>query len=394
MPDKRRAKRLGILTSGGDCPGLNAAIRGVAKAAIGAYGMEVLGLMDGFTGLVENRVMPLTDRELVGLLTLGGTMLGPSRDKPHRMPAADGTLVDMTGAAVETYRRLGLDCLVCIGGGGTAKNALHLMKAGLNVITLPKTIDNDVAETDTTFGHDSAMSIATEAIDRLHTTASSHQRIILVDIMGHNAGWLALGASLAGGADVCLIPEIPYCFSHIVAALEERRTKGRRFSLVSVAEGARPVGSGPADEPAQAEEPPAKARARGKARQKDAEDDPGAAPPPVTAQDCGDLPATTANSMLLAAELGRAVGLETRVTTLGHIQRGGIPSATDRLLATQLGVAAARLISEGTFGVMVAVKAGCMVPVPLEKVAGVKRTIPLDSPMIQTARLIGLCLGD
>ncbi|HEY3281672.1 MAG TPA: ATP-dependent 6-phosphofructokinase [Armatimonadota bacterium] len=364
MAQPSKPKTVGILTSGGDCPGLNAAIRGIAKTVMGTYGMSVVGILDGFTGLVENRVIHITDQELIGLLTLGGTILGTSRNKPNKMPLPDGTVHDMTGAAVENYRRLGLDCLACIGGGGTAKNALLLKKAGLNVITLPKTIDNDVAETDTSFGYDSAMSIATEALDRLHTTASSHQRIILVDIMGHNAGWLALGASLAGGADVCLIPEIPFHKDRVVRALESRRVKGRRFSLVAVAEGALPA------EDAKKEEPK---KEKGK---------PAPRIPPVV------------NSLVLADELGKALGMETRVTTLGHVQRGGTPTPTDRLLATQLGCAAAQMIWEGTFGVMVAVKGGHLLPVPLEKVAGVKRTIPLDHPMIRTARLIGLCLGD
>jgi phosphofructokinase-like protein len=359
MAQHSKPRSVGILTSGGDCPGLNASIRGVAKACIGTYGMEVIGILDGFTGLVENRIIHLSDRELVGLLTLGGTILGTSRNKPNKMPRPDGTTRDMTGAAVETYRRLNLDCLVCIGGGGTAKNALILKKAGLNVLTLPKTIDNDVAETDISFGYDSAMSIATEAIDRLHTTASSHQRIILVDIMGHNAGWLALGASLAGGADVCLIPEIPFHPDRVIKSLEQRRVKGRRFSIVAVAEGAMT-----------AEE-----------ASRENKDEPGNIHQHVT-------------SAQLAVELEKALGMETRVTTLGHVQRGGMPTATDRLLATQLGCVAARLIAEGTFGVMVAVKGNHFEPVPLEKVAGVRKTIPLDHPMIRTARLIGLCLGD
>ena len=356
MSKKVKAKHIGILTSGGDCPGLNAAIRGVAKAATGTYGMSVMGILDGFTGLVENRVMPLTDRELTGLLTLGGTILGTSRNKPHKMPRPDGTTSDMTGAAVETYNRLNLDCLVCIGGGGTAKNALKLKDAGLNVVTLPKTIDNDISETDITFGYDSAMSIATEAIDRLHTTASSHQRIMLVEIMGHNAGWLALGASLAGGADVCLIPEIPYNFDRVVEALKVRQSKGRRFSLVSVSEGAKP-----------AEQPQKKG---------------------VKSQP------TPGSTIQLAMELEKVLDMETRVTTLGYIQRGGVPTPTDRLLATELGIKAANLIAEGKYGNMVAVKGKDMIPVPLEKVAGIKKTVPPDHQMIETARFIGLCLGD
>jgi 6-phosphofructokinase 1 len=358
MANNIKAKAIGILTSGGDCPGLNAAIRGVAKAARNTYGIEVFGFFDGFTGLVENRFMRLTDHELSGLLTIGGTILGTSRSKPQRMPAPDGATRDMTGAAVETYRRLGLDCLVCIGGGGTAKIALHLKKNGLEVLCLPKTIDNDVAETDVTFGFDSAMSIATEALDRLHTTASSHQRIILVDIMGHNTGWLALGASLAGGADVCLIPEIPYRLDRVVEAVAERRERGRRFSLVSVAEGAATVDQNDPKKPDEV------------------------------------LDVTGTTSVQLAAALEQTLKMETRVTTLGHVQRGGVPSPTDRLLATQLGVKAASLVAEGTTGVMVAIRGDDLAPVPLEKVAGRKRTVPLDHPWIQAARLIGMSLGD
>ncbi len=357
MAHRSKAKCIGVLTSGGDCPGLNAAIRGVAKAAMGTYGMEVFGFLDGFTGLVENRFVRLSDHELSGLLTLGGTILGTSRHKPQRMPGPDGSVRDMTGAAVETYRRLNLDCLVCIGGGGTAKVAMHLKKNGMRVLTLPKTIDNDVAETDVTFGFDSAMSIATEALDRLHTTASSHQRIILVDIMGHNTGWLALGASLSGGADVCLIPEIPYKLDRVVEAVARRSEKGRRFSLVSVAEGAVPAG----DEGRKSDEA---------------------------------LDQAGVTSTQLAAILEKELGMESRVTTLGHVQRGGIPSPTDRLLATQLGVKAASLIAEGAHGVMVAIKGEELVPIPLEQVAGKKRTVPLDHPWIHTARLIGMSLGD
>jgi 6-phosphofructokinase 1 len=374
------AKCIGILTSGGDCPGLNAAIRGVAKAAAANYGMHVIGILDGFTGLVENRVMPLTDKELTGLLTLGGTILGTSRNKPHKMPGPGGRKVDMTGACVQTYRRLHLDCLVCIGGDGTAKNALKLKQAGLNVVNLPKTIDNDIAETDITFGYDSAMTIATEAIDRLHTTASSHQRIILVDVMGHNAGWLALSASVAGGVDVCLIPEIPYHLDRIVAALDLRRVKGRRFSLIAVAEGAHPVPQ------AEAGKKTAKAAKLLKAKKS-------AKPAPDEKKQLV-YPDTITPSVRLAVELEAALGMETRVVTLGHIQRGGVPTPTDRVLATELGITAARLIAEGTFGVMVAVKGDKFVPVPLEKVAGRKKTVPLDHKLIETARAIGLCLGD
>ena len=403
MPPSK-ARCIGILTSGGDCPGLNAAIRGVAKAASGFYGMEVLGILDGFTGLVENRVIHLGDRELQGLLTLGGTVLGTSRNKPHRMPMADGSKRDMTGAAVANYRRLHLDCLICIGGDGTAKNALVLKEAGLNILMIPKTIDNDVAETDVTFGYDSAMTIATEAIDRLHTTASSHQRIMLVDLMGHNAGWLALGASLAGGADVCLIPEIPFRLDSLIESLEHRRQSGRRFSLVSVAEGARPMRD-PCNAELLASLAGGKAKAKPKAKGKDKDGQRGKEKAKGKGSEKGEekerdsdaapeVDTPEVPSALLAPLLEKALGLETRVTTLGHVQRGGIPTPTDRLLATQLGSAAADLVAQGHYNVMVAVRGSQIVPVALELVAGRKRTIPLDHPLIRTARLVGMCLGD
>ncbi|MET0089258.1 MAG: ATP-dependent 6-phosphofructokinase [Candidatus Thiodiazotropha sp.] len=234
-------KNIGILTSGGDSPGLNAAIRGVGKTALGVYDMQVIGIRDGFRGLVENRTMHLDRSMLSGILTQGGTVLGTSRDKPHRM-YFNGKRQDMTDVIVENYHAHHLDALVCIGGGGTQKNALTLMEKGLNVITLPKTIDNDVAHTDTTFGFDTALDIATDAIDRLHSTAHSHHRIIVVEIMGHRAGWLALGSGLAGGADVILLPEIPYDIDNVAEAIRGRAAGGKPFSIVAVAEGALPKG--------------------------------------------------------------------------------------------------------------------------------------------------------
>ena len=230
-------KHIGILTSGGDCPGLNAAIRGVGKAARDPFKMELIGFRDGFRGLVHDRTMPLEPAMLSGILTDGGTILGTSRDKPHQMPIG-GEIRDMTGAIVETYKRHHLDALICIGGGGTQKNALRLKQAGLNVVTLPKTIDNDIAGTDISFGFDTAVGIATEAIDRLHSTATSHHRIIVVEVMGHRAGWLALCAGIAGGADVILIPEIPYDLERVADSIRDRARAGKHFSIVVVAEGA------------------------------------------------------------------------------------------------------------------------------------------------------------
>ena len=232
-----QTKRIGILTAGGDSPGLNAAIRGVGKTALGFYGMEIIGFRDGFRGIVEDRRLKLDRPTLAGILTVGGTILGTSRDKPQRM-TIDGRVHDMTSVIVKNYGRYGLDALVCLGGGGTQKSALRLKEAGLNVISLPKTIDNDVAMTDLTIGFATALDIATETIDRLHSTAHSHHRIIVTEIMGHRAGWLALGAGIAGGADVILIPEIPYDVHKIAEAIRRRSRAGTNFSIVAVAEGA------------------------------------------------------------------------------------------------------------------------------------------------------------
>src|ERR1043166_8428665 len=240
-----KIKRIGILTAGGDSPGLNAAIRGVGKTAIGYYGMEILGFRDGFGGLVQNRSIRLDKTTLSGILTVGGTILGTSRDKPHRMEI-DGRRRDMTNTIVRNYERLRLDALVCLGGGGTQKSAVRLAEKGLNIITLPKTIDNDVAMTDASFGFGTALDVATEAIDRLHSTAHSHHRIVVTEIMGHRAGWLTLGAGLAGGADVILIPEIPYDVEKIAAAISRRSHHRTHFSIVAVAEGARSLDDAPA----------------------------------------------------------------------------------------------------------------------------------------------------
>ena len=372
-----RARRIGILTAGGDSPGLNAAIRGIGKAAVDHYGIEVVGFRDGFRGLVEDRSVRL-DRKLSGILTVGGTILGTSRDKPHRM-LIDGRIIDMTAAVVATYQRHRLDALVCLGGGGTAKNSLRLVRAGLNVITLPKTIDNDLVMTDATFGFATALDIATDAIDRLHSTAHSHHRIIVVEIMGHRAGWLTLGAGIAGGADVILIPEIPYSVESIAEAIGRRVRGGSNFSIVAVAEGAR----NPEDAATFRE---AEARKRA------------AATPEEIAAAVESLAAVESahagNTLRLAAQLEALTGLESRVTILGYVQRGGTPSPADRLLATRLGSAGADLINQGVSGVMVAARGEGSEPVPLEQVAGKRKLVPLDHSWIQAARHVGTCLGD
>jgi 6-phosphofructokinase 1 len=370
-------KHIGILTSGGDSPGLNAAIRGVGKAAQKYYSMQVIGFKDGFRGLMENRTMRLDGEALSGILTLGGTILGTSRDKPHRMPVG-GKVRDMTDVIVENYNANHLDALVCLGGGGTQKNALRLKEKGLNVITLPKTIDNDVAMTDVTFGFDTALGIATEAIDRLHSTAHSHHRIIVVEIMGHRAGWLALGAGIAGGADVILIPELPYTLENVADAIRERVRGGKRFSIVAVAEGALPVESAKIVKAAEMQ----KQQAANKEDKKAAK------------EELLRLATLHANHTLqLAKQLEELTGQETRVTILGHLQRGGAPSAADRLLATRLGSACADLINEEVYGVMVASRGEGTEAVALEDVAGNKKLVPPDHPWVLSAKRVGTNLG-
>ncbi|MFM1892508.1 MAG: 6-phosphofructokinase [Pseudomonadota bacterium] len=375
------AKHIGILTAGGDSPGLNAAIRGVGKAAQGSYGMQVIGIRDGFRGLVENRTVSLEGGVLSGILTVGGTILGTSRDKPHKMKIG-GKTQDMTDVIVDNYQANHLDALVCIGGGGTQKNALQLKDKGLNVITLPKTIDNDVALTDVTFGFDTALGIATDAIDRLHSTAHSHHRIIVVEIMGHRAGWLALGAGIAGGADVILLPEIPYDLQRVADAIKHRVKHGKNFSIVAVAEGA--MAREDARDVQAAERRVVAAEVAGdKKGRKEAK-----SALRALHADYGD------HTLKLAHQLEELTGLESRPTILGHLQRGGTPSAADRLLATRLGTACADLINEGVFGVMVAARGDGAVAVPLEEVAGTKKLVPVDHPWVQSARRVGVCLGD
>ena len=371
-------KQVGILTSGGDCPGLNAAIRGVVRAGIEKFDMHFIGFKDGFRGLVHDRIIRLDVKMLSGILTDGGTILGTSRDKPHRMPIG-GKTHNMTEAVVETYHRHHLDVLVCIGGGGTQKNAMRLQKAGLNVVTLPKTIDNDVACTDTSFGFDTAMGIATEAIDRLHSTAISHGRIIVVEIMGHRAGWLALGAGIAGGADVVLIPEIPYDLQIVSEEILRRARSGKTFSIVAVAEGAMSVSQ--ADTVGELAN--AKVNAGDKAERKE-----------VTAK-LDEFHAQHVNHTVeLTEQLEKLTRLESRLTILGHLQRGGSPSAMDRVLATRLGTGCAEFINQGQSGIMVAVTGDNVEAVPLEKVAGQRKLVPIDHPWITAARQVGICFGD
>lgn len=355
---KSKTQRIGIFTAGGDCPGLNAAIRGVGKAARREYGIEIIGIHDGFQGLIENRWRTLDWDDLSGILTVGGTMLRTSRVKPHKYELPDGETIDMTAQAYENYRNLGLDCLVILGGGGTQRNALKLVEAGCNVITLPKTIDNDIAKTDVCFGYDTAVTVGTEAIDRLHSTADSHKRIMVLELMGNKSGWLALGAGVAGGADAILIPEIPFDIEAVAESIRDRDRHGKRFSIVAVAEGAEPKGGFADDE---------------------------------EYEHAGE-------GHHVGTRVGRRLealtDLEARVTILGYVQRGGSPTAADRLLATKLGTATADLLAEGEYNVMVASRGDGWKAVPLEDVAGERRTIPLDHDWIRAARLIGTSFGD
>jgi 6-phosphofructokinase 1 len=370
-------QHIGILTSGGDCPGLNAAIRAVGKAAQDAFGMRVTGFLNGFWGLAQDRTLELDSSLLSGILTDGGTILGTSRDRPHRM-LIGGKTHDMTDAIMDTCNRHHLDALVCIGGSGTQKNALRLKQAGLNMVTLPKTIDNDIAMTDSTVGFDTALGIATEAIDRLHSTASSHSRVIIVEVMGHRAGWLALGAGAAGGADVILIPEISYDVDRVAEAIRERARMGKRFSIVVVAEGAMSRSD--------ARNVEKLVRKKISGRKKDRE----AASAALKQFHKGHVNHT----IELTRRLEELTGQESRLTILGHLQRGGTPSAADRVLATWLGTTCAQVIKEGKFGVMLAVQAGKIRPIPLEEVAGKKKLVPLDHPLIEAARWVGVHFGD
>jgi 6-phosphofructokinase len=372
------ALHIGILTSGGDCPGLNAAIRGFGKAARERFGMRVTGFLNGFRGLAQDQAVDLDGAMLSGILTDGGTILGTSRDKPHRMTIGGKTL-DMTDAVVATYHRHHLDALVCLGGGGTQKNALRLIEAGLNVVTLPKTIDNDIALTDRSFGFDTALQIATEAIDRLHSTATSHERIIVVEVMGHRAGWLALEAGIAGGADVILLPEIPYDVDRIAAAVRSRTQGGKRFSIVVVAEGAMSV-----DEAAQVRALVAERDRAGSRKERAA----------ISAKLAGFHDEHVGHTIRLTRRLEKLTGQETRLTILGHLQRGGTPSAADRVFATWLGTACAEALRDGRHGIMLALQGNRINPVPVADVAGKKRLVPPEHPLLNAGRLVGTCFGD
>ena len=336
--------KIGILSSGGDCPGINATIRGVGKTALNHFGMEVVGIRCGFQGLLNKNCTPLGDKKLSGLLNLGGTILGTSREKPFRqMLEKDNS--ENTKIIIKNYKALGLDCLVCIGGNGTQKTAYQVSQLGLNVIGIPKTIDNDVFGTDITFGFDSAVHIATEAIDRLHSTASSHNRVMVIELMGHKAGWITLYAGMAGGADVILLPELGCDIDKVNHAVLKRSKKGKSYSIIAVGEGLKLDGV------------------------------------------LGN-PASRLSKQIFAG-----TKIETRETVLGYVQRGGSPSAYDRNLATRLGGHATELISKGKFGRMVSVVNGQITSLPLKEIAGKTKLVTPDNDLILQGKRMGISFG-
>jgi len=358
----RRPRRIGVLTGGGDCPGLNAAIRAIVRAGIRDHGFEVVGVLEGFKGLLEARAIPLGHDDVANILTLGGTVLGTSRENPFKVVVRrrrKETVEDRSDLAVAGYRKLRLDALICIGGDGTHRKAAKLARKGLRIVGVPKTIDRDLRGTDETIGFDSCLAVATEAIDRLHSTAASHHRIMVIEVMGNRAGWLALTAGIAGGGDVILIPEIPYRPEAVAACLKERQRKGRRFSIVVVAEGTRPHEVQPAA---------------------------------ASAEYGGDPVGKV--GVAVARQIHELTALESRVTVLGYVQRGGRPTAWDRVLATRFGTKAVDLIAEGRFGRMVCLRENAVQSLALEEVAGPPARVPANHPLLASARSLGTCLGD
>ena len=355
-------RRIGLLTAGGDCPGLNAAIRGVARAAYELFDAEIIGFRNGYSGLMEGDYQEMKRSQFSGILTLGGTILGTSRTPFRTMREKEEDGFDKVAAMKKNYKNLKLDCLVTLGGNGTHKTANLLSQEGLNVIGLPKTIDNDIYGTDFTFGFHTAVDIDTDCIDRLHTTAASHGRCIVVEIMGNKVGWLTLYSGVAGGADIILLPEIPYDFDKVAAVVERRAASNKGFSIIAVAEGAL-------------------SKAEAKMKRKEREAYRASLPNPSI-------------SAILAKELCEKVGVEARAVNPGHIQRGGSPSAYDRVLSTQFGAHAAQLIKDGFFGVTVALKGNEIVHNRLVDIAGVAKPVPMDDHVLETARKMGISLGD
>jgi 6-phosphofructokinase len=356
-------KRIGMLTSGGDCQALNAAMRGVVKAlSTNLDELEVYGFYEGYKGLIYGNYRLLTSKDFSGILTVGGTILGTSRQPFKLMRTPDANGLDKVEAMKQTYHKLRLDCLVILGGNGTQKTANLLREEGLNVIHLPKTIDNDIYGTDVTFGFQSAINIATDAIDCIHTTAASHNRVFIVEVMGHKVGWLTLYAGVAGGADIILIPEIPYDIDKVVEAIQRRSRAGKGFTILAVAEGAISKGDALLS----------KKEYKDKVKKR-------------------EYPSV---SYEVAAQIQERTGTEVRVTVPGHTQRGGSPCPYDRVLCTRLGAAAGQLILNDDYGYMVAMINGETKKVPLGDVAGKLKMVEPDSKMIQEAKLIGISFGD
>jgi ATP-dependent phosphofructokinase / diphosphate-dependent phosphofructokinase len=359
-------KRIAILTGGGDCPGLNAVIRAVAKKAMGE-GYEVIGIEDGYEGLVRNKMKKLSNRDVSGILTLGGTILGTSNiANPYHYAIRSGKckliFKDLHKTAIRNFKRLKAGALVCIGGDGTLSSAYRLNEDGIPVVGVPKTIDNDILGTDITFGFDTAVTIATEGIDRIHTTAQSHHRVMIVEVMGRDAGWIALYAGIAGGGDIILIPEIPYDINLIIRKIKDRHKKGKRFSIVVVSEGAKPKGGDVVVQRIVKES--------------------------TEAVRLGGI------GFVLGDQIEKLTCTETRAVVMGHLQRGGSPTPLDRVLATSLGTNAVDMIKEKKFGYMVGVKNNSFVRVALKEVAKGKRLVPLSSLLVKSARSIGTCFGD
>ncbi len=358
-----KVDRIGVLTGGGDAPGLNAVIRAVVKSAANCH-CETIGLEDSFDGLIEpDRHRVLTPKDVTGILRLGGTILGTvNRGNPFAYPIeTSGGTVDYSERCIEMFHHLDLDALIVIGGDGTLSIAYEFFKRGIPLVGVPKTIDNDIVETTNCFGFSSAVDFATEAIDRLHTTAEAHHRIMCVEVMGRYAGWIAMHAGIAGGADVILIPEIPYDLAKVSERIAAREKWGARFHIVVVAEGAKPKGG---------------------------------AVSVVEAAKPGVVERLGGAGQHVAEALEKLTGKETRTTVLGHLQRGGSPSSFDRVLATRFGAKAVELLQQRQFGLMVAYKPPDISSVPLEKIVGRTRNVPPDSDLVRTARALGITLGD
>jgi len=350
-------KTIGILTSGGDCPGLNAAIRGVAKPAVELYGMRVFGFSNGYKGLIDGKAKELASKDLSGILTLGGTILGTSRE-PFKEIVKNQNKIDKM---IATYKQFGLDCLVVLGGNGTHKTANLLSKNGLNILGLPKTIDNDLYGTDFTFGFHSAVDIATSVIDRIHSTAQSHGRAMIIELMGHKAGWLSLYSGIAGGADIILLPEIPYSIDSVINKLNERSAQGKKFSIIVVAEGAL------------SKEEVKMTKKQFKSYKENSK-----------------FPSV---GYKIASQLEEKTDYETRVTVPGYQQRGGTPSAYDRVLATKFGTYALQLILNDKYGMSIGISDNVISAKPLEKIAGKLKLVPKEHMLIKSGIALGICFG-